>query len=111
MMSLTEQVIALIFSFIYGGVLSVLYNFNYNLLFYKNIVVKIIFNILFVLDLVLLYFLVMRRINNAIIHPYFYIFIILGFFSAFDITKRFRKILKMPPLKKKPKKGDQKCKK
>lgn len=111
MMSLTEQVIALIFSFIYGGVLSVLYNFNYNLLFYKNIVVKIIFNILFVLDLVLIYFLVMRRINNAVIHPYFYIFIVLGFFTFFDITKRFRKILKMPPLKKKTKKGDQKCKK
>ena len=46
-MSLVEQVVSLIFSFIYGGVLSVLYNFNYNILFYKNRVVKIIFNILF----------------------------------------------------------------
>ena len=75
-MSLVEQVVALIFSFIYGGVLSVLYNFNYNILFYKNRVVKIIFNILFVFDLVLIYFLVMRKINNAVIHPSFYLFII-----------------------------------
>ena len=109
-MSLVEQVVSLIFSFIYGGVLSVLYNFNYNILFYKNRVVKIIFNILFVFDLVLIYFLVMRKRNNAIIHPYFYLFIILGFFTFFNITKRFRKLVKMPKVKKKPKKDDQKCK-
>ena len=106
MMGLTEQVIALVFSFIYGVVLSVLYNLNYNLLFYKRRSVKIIFNILFVLDLVLIYFLVMRKINNAVIHPYFYLFIILGFFAVFDVSKRFRKLLKMPPVKKKPKKDD-----
>ena len=110
-MILSEQIISIIFSFIYGCILSLLYNLNYNLLFNKRKVYKVIFNIIFILDLVLIYFLIMKKINNAIIHPYFYIFIILGFFSAFDITKRFRKILKMPPLKKKPKKGDQKCKK
>ena len=70
----------------------------------------IIFNILFVFDLVLIYFLVMRKINNAVIHPYFYLFIILGFFTFFNITKRFRKLVKMPKVKKKPKKDDQKCK-
>ena len=111
MMNLSEQVVALIFSFIYGGVLSVLYNFNYNILFYKNRVVKIIFNILFILDLVLIYFLVMRKINNAIIHPYFYLFIIFGFSLFFDFSKRFRKLLKMPEVKKKIKKDDKKCKK
>ena len=111
MMNLSEQVVALIFSFIYGGVLSVLYNFNYNILFYKNRVVKIIFNILFILDLVLIYFLVMRKINNAIIHPYFYLFIIFGFSLFFDFSKRFRKLLKMPEVKEKIKKDDQKCKK
>ena len=111
MMNLSEQVVALIFSFIYGGVLSVLYNFNYNILFYKNRVVKIIFNILFILDLVLIYFLVMRKINNAIIHPYFYLFIIFGFSLFFDFSKRFRKLLKMPEVNKKTKKDDQNCKK
>ena len=111
MMNLSEQVVALIFSFIYGGVLSVLYNFNYNILFYKNRVVKIIFNILFILDLVLIYFLVMRKINNAIIHPYFYLFIIFGFSLFFDFSKRLRKLLKLPEVKKKIKKDDQKCKK
>ena len=111
MMSLSEQVVALIFSFIYGGILSVLYNFNYNLLFYKKKSIKIFFNIIFVLDLVLIYFLAMRKINNAIIHPYFYLLIILGFFLFFDVTKRFRMMVKMPEVKKKIKKDAQKCKK
>ena len=104
MMSLSEQVVALIFSFIYGGILSVLYNFNYNLLFYKKKSIKIFFNIIFILDLVLIYFLAMRKINNAIIHPYFYLFIIFGFSLFFDFSKRFRKLLKMPEVKKKLKK-------
>ena len=109
-MSLVEQVVSLIFSFIYGGVLSVLYNFNYNILFYKNRVVKIIFNILFVFDLVLIYFLVMRKINNAVIHPYFYLLIVLGFFVFFNLTKKLRILLKVPDIKEKPKKDAQKCK-
>lgn len=111
MMVLKEQVIAIIFSYIYGGCLAFLYNLNYNLLFYQRKVVKITFNIIFILDLVLIYFLLMRKINRAIIHPYFYLFIILGFFTFFFLTKRFRKLLKLPPVKKKEKKDDQKCKK
>ena len=110
-MSLNEQILAIIFSFIYGMIISVLYNFNYNLLFYKKKFVKILFNVIFIFDLVLIYFLVMRKINQVIIHPYFYLFIVLGFFVVFDTSKRFRKILKLGEVKKKIKKDDQKCKK
>ncbi len=101
-MNLVLQVTALVFSFIYGVLLSFLYNLNYNILFYKNRIVKIIFNTIFIFDLVLIYFLIMRKINNAIIHPYFYLFICLGFFTFFNITKRLRKLFKVPETKKKP---------
>ena len=94
-MSLSEQFLSIGFSFIYGVVLSFLYNFNYNLLFNKEKVFKIVFNILFVLDLVLIYFLIIKKINGGIIHPYFYLLIILGFVSCFDVSKRLRKILKV----------------
>ena len=93
-MSLSEQVLSIGFSFIYGVVLSFFYNFNYNLLFNKEKVFKIVFNILFVLDLVLIYFLVIKKINGGIIHPYFYLLIILGFVSCFDVSKKLRKFLK-----------------
>ena len=110
MMILKEQIVAIIFSFIFGVFLSCLYNFNYKLLFNKRRVVKIIFNIIFVLDLVLIYFLVMRKINSAIIHPYFYLFIALGFFTFFNFSKKLRFLLKIPDIKEKTKKDDQKCK-
>ena len=93
-MSLSEQFLSIGFSFIYGVVLSFLYNFNYNLLFNKEKVFKIFFNILFVLDLVLIYFLIIKKINGGIIHPYFYLLIILGFVSCFDVSKKLRKFLK-----------------
>lgn len=93
-MSLSEQFLSIGFSFIYGVVLSFLYNFNYNLLFNKEKVFKFVFNILFVLDLVLIYFLIIKKINGGIIHPYFYLLIILGFVSCFDVSKKLRKFLK-----------------
>ena len=101
MMSLSEQVFSMIFSFIYGIVLSILYNFIYNLLFIIIMISKVIFNLLFVLDLVLLYFLIIKKINGGIIHPYFYLLIILGFISCFSLFKRLRKFLK--PTKDMPK--------
>ena len=107
MMILKEQIVAIIFSFIYGGILSVLYNFNYNILFSERKIIKIIFNIIFILDLVLIYFVIMRKINNAIIHPYFYLFIVVGFFVFFNFSKSLRLLIKIPKLKK----TDQKCKK
>ncbi len=100
-MILTEQIISIIFSFIYGVILSLLYNLNYYLLFNKRKVYKVIFNIVFIFDLVLIYFLIMKRINNAIIHPYFYLSIILGFLSCFNISKKFRNVFKDSNLNKK----------
>ena len=94
-MNLSEQLIAIIFSFIYGIVLAILYNFNYNLLFSKRKIYKIIFTIIFILDLVLIYFLVLRKINNAIIHPYFYLVISFGFFFCFNISKKLRVFFKV----------------
>ena len=89
-MILTEQIVGIIFSFCYGIILSILYNFNYQLIFNTKVLVKVVFNVVFVFDLVLIYFLVMKKINNAIILPYFYLFIILGFLLSFRFSRRFR---------------------
>ena len=74
-MSLNEQILSLVFSFVYGLFLAFVYNFNYNLLFNKTKVFKIILNLLLVLDLVLIYFILIKKINGGIIHPYFYFLI------------------------------------
>ncbi len=94
-MSLNEQIISLVFSFVYGIFLAFSYNFNYNLLFNKTKIFKAFFNILLVFDLVLIYFLLIKKINGGIIHPYFYILIVIGFIINFNFSKRLRKFFKI----------------
>ncbi len=91
-MSLTIQIISSIYSVGYGLFLGVVYNINYKFLFNKRKVTKIVFNFIFVMDLVLIYFLFLKRINQGIIHPYFYLLIILGFSITFKKFKFLRKI-------------------
>ena len=94
-MSLNEQIISLVFSFVYGIFLAFVHNFNYNLLFNKTKFFKVFLNILLVLDLVLIYFLLIKKINGGIIHPYFYILMVIGFIFNFNFSKRLRKFFKI----------------
>lgn len=92
-MSLTLQIISSIYSFSYGLFLGFVYNINYKFLFNKRKFTRIIFNFIFIVDLVLIYFLLLKRINQGIIHPYFYLLIILGFritFKKFKFLRKFK---------------------
>ncbi len=46
---------------------------------------------LFLLDMALLYFLIIKFINDGIIHIYFYLMISIGFYISFPIMKKIRK--------------------
>ena len=105
-MDLKEQIIGMLFSFLYGLFLGGLYNFNYNLLFKLPKLKKVLFNFLFVFDLVLLYFIIIKKINGGIIHPYFYLLIVLGFLVTFKYSKKVRTFIKVPVLKKEKKKKE-----
>ena len=62
-----------------GNFLSFLGPFiNKNILLSKNRFFKIIINLLFILDHILIYFIFMSKINNSILHPYFFITFVLG---------------------------------
>lgn len=90
-MVLEVQIQSLIYSFVYGFFFSILLNFNYKYLFKTGIYYKIVINILFMLDNVLLYYILLRIINNGVIHPYFFIMIVLGFFLGNYYSKKIRK--------------------
>lgn len=90
-MTLKVQIISLMFSFFFGIVFSFFVNINYNFLFMKNKIIQVIITFFFVLDCALFYFLILKIINNGIIHPYFYLMIILGFCFSFPFNKKFRK--------------------
>lgn len=90
-MSLEVQIQSLIYSFVYGYFFSFLVNLNYKYLFKSKFVFKIIINILFILDNVLFYYIILKYINKGIIHPYFIIMIILGFLFGNIYSSKIRR--------------------
>ena len=75
MMNVKLQIISIIFSICFGLAFSFFTNVNYKFLFSKKIFLKTIFTIIYILDAALIYFIVMKKINNGVIHLYFLIFI------------------------------------
>lgn len=90
-MILEVQIQSLIYSFVYGFFFSILLNYNYKFLFKSNNYYKIIINILFILDNVLLYYIILKYINNGVIHVYFFIMIVLGVIFGNYYSKKVRK--------------------
>ncbi len=90
-MNLKLQVFSLFFSFLYGVFFSFLFNFHYHYLFYRKRIVQVFITLLFLLDMALLYFLILQKINNGIIHIYFYFLLFLGFYISFSFFKKIRK--------------------
>jgi len=89
-MNLKLQILALLFSFIYGGIIGIFSNINYKLLFCEKTIFRLLGNFFFFLDMALLYFIVLKFINHAILHTYFLIMTILGFYIAYKYTKILR---------------------
>ena len=94
-MNLELQILSLIFSFSFGIVLSYLYNLFYNFLNYKIRRYNILINILFFLNVFLIYFILLILINDGIIHIYFLFLLILGFLLFLIKSKALRKIIKV----------------
>lgn len=78
-MTLKIQIISLIVSFLYGIFFSFLLNINYKLIYNNNKFIKIIGTLIFVLFNSLLYFLILLKINNGIVHIYCILALIIGF--------------------------------
>jgi len=88
-MNLIIQIQTLVFSFVYGMFFQYTVCLNYKYLVKSNTYVKILVNFLFVIDHVLLYFFLLLKINNGILHLYFFISFLLGivFLEKFILRK------------------------
>ncbi len=104
-MNIKIQIISIIFSFVFGIIFSLLTNLNYKYLFSKNKVYKVFFTFIYILDATLLYFIIIKKINNGIVHLYFLLFIGLGFLVGLlrltKYTNKLKKCLKSVKLRKK----------
>lgn len=89
-MDLIVQIQSLLYSFVYGYFFSFLLNWNYHFLNAKHIIVRVLTNLFFVIDNVLLYFILLRIINSSVFHIYFLFMIVLGFLYGNKYTKKIR---------------------
>lgn len=88
-MELSIQLQVLTVSFIYGILFSYILKIEYRFLFCGKFLYKIFINFLFIFDSCLLYFIILRAINNGIFHVYFLFLLILGFlFGNYLIKKK-----------------------
>lgn len=94
-MNLKLQILSLLFSFSYGIISSYLYNINYNFIYKSTILYRIVINLLFCINLGLVYFILIKIINNGIVHIYFILSLILGFSLFVNKYKSLRRIFKV----------------
>lgn len=94
MMNLKTQVILIIFSFFYGFIFSIFLNLNYKFIYSSNKILRVLSSLFVVIIAVLVYFIGIKKINNAILHPYSILMIILGFFVDVSLNRIIAKKLK-----------------
>ena len=104
-MDLKIQIVSLVYSFLFGLFFSICTNINYRFLFSKNTFFKLVFTFIYIIDFALLYFLILKKINNGFIHSYFLLLVILGYLVGFISLKD-----KIYIFKQKIKKSVKKCK-
>lgn len=78
-MTLKVQIISLIVSFLYGIFFSILLKINYKIIYNEKKLIKIIGTFIFIIFNSLLYFLILMKINNGIVHIYLILVLSLGF--------------------------------
>lgn len=93
-MNLNIQITTIIFSFLFGIFFSICLNVNYKLIYESKKIIKIIFTLVLIIFEILLYFLILLKINYGIIHIYGILSIILGFILENYLNKLFIKFYK-----------------
>lgn len=93
-MILKVQLTSILFSFLYGCLFSFLLKINYKYIYYSKGTIKLLINLFFIIDNTLLYFIILRYVNNGIFHFYFLTAIVLGFFSVNILSNKILKRLK-----------------
>jgi hypothetical protein len=92
-MYITTQIKTIIFSLIFGIFFSMLININHKYLT-RNKIMNIFITFIFIITSVLIYFVLLKKINNGIYNNYEIICIIIGFIIENLIHTKVEKIRK-----------------
>ena len=91
-MDLIIQIQSLLVSLVFGICFSYLVRMQYKYLFESKLYIRISLTFLLVLDCFLLYFLVLRIINDGIFNYYFGIMLVIGYILGYKLIKIDRKM-------------------
>lgn len=100
------QIIALLVSFIYGCLFFLLAKINNKIIEKQKKIYRSLISILFMCNIVLLYIIIIFKINNGKFHIYFFIMITLGYIFSIHLSQKLLKNVKCRALIEKIK---QKC--
>ena len=89
-MILKVQILSLLYSFVYGILFFILLEVNYKLLYTGKIIYRIVISFLFIIIASLLYFFGLLKVNNGVIHIYFFLSLFTGYLLSFVIYKKIR---------------------
>ena len=87
---LSTQIKLIIFSLIYGMFLSLTLNINYKYIYKTKFIYKLLVSTAYVSFNILLYFYILLKINNGILHYYSLICIVIGFIIVNPIVNKKR---------------------
>lgn len=88
------QVLSFLVSFVYGLGFYLFSRFNKFMLVNKKFYVQLLITLVFVVDAVILYVYLMYKINFGVIHPYFVMVVVLGFYTMCTLYDKCKKCVK-----------------
>lgn len=89
-MSLHEQVLLILFSLLFGIIFSLVLNVNYKYIIRLHKGMQIFTTFILVFNFSMIYFLMIKKINHAIFHPYSLLCIFIGSLIEIYFTKRIK---------------------
>ena len=91
-MDLSIQIKTLLFSLLFGFVFNIFVTLLNKFIYNKNKIIQIVSTLILTLFSTITYFVILQKLNEAIIHPYFLFMFILGF-SLSNVVKKLLKSL------------------
>jgi len=88
-MNSNVQIISIISSFIFGTFFSLLTYINFKLIKNYKKIIQNILSCIFVLDMIIIYIILMYKINNGYFHIYFIVTVFIGFFVGLLLLKKY----------------------
>lgn len=90
-MGLNVQMVSLLVSFFYGMFFFFSLELNLKFIYSSKLFIRLFVSFVFVLFHVLLYFLILMKINNGYLHFYFFLCILLGYYICKVVYKKIVK--------------------